>query len=103
MPTRIGTVGVAIGCAGFEPVEDERGKKDLFGNTLQVTRKAVADGLASIGVAVMGEADESTPAVVVRGFKVTPTDRKLSKDDMTIDPSQDIYIRSLGHKTGYLT
>jgi coenzyme F420-0:L-glutamate ligase / coenzyme F420-1:gamma-L-glutamate ligase len=98
MPTRIGTVGVAIGCAGFEPVEDERGKKDLFGNTLQVTRKAVADGLASVGVAVMGEANESTPAVVVRGFKVTPTDRKLSKEDMTIDPSQDIYIRSLGHK-----
>ena len=98
MPTRIGTVGVAIGCAGFEPVEDERGKKDLFGNILQVTRKAVADGLASMGVAVMGEANESTPAVVIRGFKFTPTDRKLSKDDMTIDPSQDIYIRSLGHK-----
>lgn len=98
MPTRIGTVGVAIGCAGFEPVEDERGKKDLFGNILQVTRKAVADGLASMGVAVMGEANESTPAVVIRGFKVTPTDRKLSKDDMTIDPSQDIYIRSLRHK-----
>jgi coenzyme F420-0:L-glutamate ligase / coenzyme F420-1:gamma-L-glutamate ligase len=98
MPTRIGTVGVAIGCAGFEPVEDERGKQDLFGNILQVTRKAVADGLASMGVAVMGEANESTPAVVIRGFKVTPTDRKLSKDDITIDPSQDIYIRSLGHK-----
>jgi coenzyme F420-0:L-glutamate ligase len=98
MPTRIGTVGVAIGCAGFEPVEDERGKKDLFGNILQVTRKAIADGLAAAGVAVMGEANESTPAVVIRGFKVTPTDRKLSKDDMTIDPSQDIYIRGLGHK-----
>ena len=98
MPTRIGTVGVAIGCAGFEPVEDERGKKDLFGNILQVTRKAVADGLASMGVAVMGEANESIPAVVIRGFKVTPTDRRLSKDDMRIDPSQDIYIRSLGHK-----
>ena len=100
MPTRIGTVGVAIGCAGFEPIEDERGKKDLFGNILQVTRKAVADGLSSIGVATMGEADESTPAVIVRGFKVTPTDRKLSKEDMTIDPSQDIYIRGLGHKLG---
>jgi coenzyme F420-0:L-glutamate ligase / coenzyme F420-1:gamma-L-glutamate ligase len=98
MPTRIGTVGVAIGCSGFEPVEDERGKKDLFGNILQVTRKAVADGLAAAGVAVMGEANESTPAVVIRGFKVTPTDRKLSKDDMTIDPSQDIYIKSLEHK-----
>jgi F420-0:gamma-glutamyl ligase len=60
-----------------------------------VTLKAVADGLAATGVAVMGEGSESIPAVIIRGFKVTPTDRKLSKDDMTIDPSQDIYIRGL--------
>jgi coenzyme F420-0:L-glutamate ligase len=95
MPTRIGTVGVAIACSGFEPVEDERGKKDLFGNVLRVTFRAVADGLAATGVAIMGEGRESIPAVVVRGFKVTPTDRKLSKHDMAIDPEQDIYIRGL--------
>jgi coenzyme F420-0:L-glutamate ligase / coenzyme F420-1:gamma-L-glutamate ligase len=95
MPTRIGTVGVAIGCSGFEPVEDERGKKDLFGNVLKVTFKAVADGLAAMGVAVMGEANEAIPAVVIRGFRVTSTDRKLSKDDMTIEPDQDIYLRGL--------
>jgi coenzyme F420-0:L-glutamate ligase len=101
MPTRIGTVGVAIGCSGFEPVEDERGKKDLFGNVLRVTLRAIADGLAATGVMVMGEGSESIPAVIVRGFKVTPTDRKLSKDDMTIDPEQDIYIRGLGRKRKY--
>jgi coenzyme F420-0:L-glutamate ligase len=95
MPTRIGTVGVAIACSGFEPVEDERGKKDLFGNVLRVTFRAVADGLAATGVAIMGEGSESIPAVVVRGFKVTPTDRKLSKHDMAIDPEQDIYLRGL--------
>ena len=95
MPTRIGTVGVAIACSGFEPVEDERGKKDLFGNFLRVTFRAVADGLAATGVAIMGEGSESIPAVVVRGFKITPTDRSLSKHDMAIDPEQDIYIRGL--------
>ena len=47
-----------------------RGKKDLFGNILRVTMRAVADGLASIGVALMGESRESTPVVVVRGFEV---------------------------------
>ena len=95
MPTRIGTVGVAIACSGFEPVEDERGKKDLFGNVLRVTFRAVADGLAATGVAIMGEGSESIPAVAVRGFKITPTDRSLSKHDMAIDPEQDIYIRGL--------
>jgi coenzyme F420-0:L-glutamate ligase/coenzyme F420-1:gamma-L-glutamate ligase len=95
MPTRIGTVGVAIGCSGFEPVEDERGKKDLFGNVLRVTLRAIADGLATTGVLMMGEGSESIPAVLIRDFKVTPTDRRLSKDDMTIGPDQDIYIRGL--------
>lgn len=95
MPTRIGTTGVAIACAGFEPVEDQRGKHDLFGNVLRVTFKAVADGLATMGVAVMGESDESTPAAVVRGAKVTWSDKKFSWRDMAVAPAQDIYLRSL--------
>jgi coenzyme F420-0:L-glutamate ligase len=95
MPTRIGTIGVAIASAGFEPVEDQRGKRDLFGNILKVTFKAVADGLASIGVAVMGESDESIPVVVIRGAKIVTTNRKLCCYDMVVDAAQDIYIRGL--------
>jgi len=34
MPARIGTSGVAIACAGIEPVLDMRSKKDLDGNPL---------------------------------------------------------------------
>ncbi len=95
MPTRIGTTGVAIACAGFEPVEDLRGKKDLFGNVLKYTLKAVADGLATMGVAVMGESDESTPAAVVRGAKVSWSERKFSWRDMVVEPAQDIYLRGV--------
>ncbi|AIC17251.1 F420-0:gamma-L-glutamate ligase [Nitrososphaera viennensis EN76] len=95
MPTRIGTTGVAIACAGFEPVEDLRGKKDLFGNVLRVTFRAVADGLATMGVAAMGESDESTPAAVVRGARVQWTNKKLSWRDMAVAPEQDIYLRGL--------
>jgi len=29
-PLRLGCVGIALGCAGIEPVEDIRGRKDLF-------------------------------------------------------------------------
>lgn len=94
MPTRIGTTGVAIACAGFEPVEDLRGRRDLFGNVLRVTFKAVADGIATMGVAVMGESDESTPAAVVRGAKVKWSDEKFSWRHMAVEPEQDIYLRS---------
>ena len=95
MPTRIGTTGLAISCAGFKPVEDFRGRCDLFGNVLRVTFKAVADGLATMGVAVMGESDESIPVAVVRGATVTWSDEKLSWRDMAVEPQQDIYLRSL--------
>jgi coenzyme F420-0:L-glutamate ligase/coenzyme F420-1:gamma-L-glutamate ligase len=93
MPTRIGTTGVAIGCAGFEPVEDQRGKRDLFGNILRVTFKATADSFATMGVAVMGESNESTPAAVVRGANVFWSDRKFSWKDMAVEKSEDIYLR----------
>jgi coenzyme F420-0:L-glutamate ligase/coenzyme F420-1:gamma-L-glutamate ligase len=93
MPTRIGTTGVAIACAGFEPVEDLRGRKDLFGNVLKYTFRAVADGLSTMGVAVMGESDESTPAAVVRGAKVAWSEKKFSWKHMAVSPSQDIYLR----------
>ena len=52
MPTRIGCTGIAIGVSGFDPVDDERGKTDLYGKKLKVTFKATADCLATIGVLI---------------------------------------------------
>jgi len=43
MPARVGTTGVAISCAGIEPVNDMRAEKDLDGNPLKVTFQAVVD------------------------------------------------------------
>lgn len=96
MPGRIGTIGVAIANAGFEPTEDERGKKDLFGRVLRVSFKAVSDSLATMAVAVMGEGNESIPAAVIRGKEVTSTHRKLSWRDTTVLADQDLYLRGLG-------
>jgi coenzyme F420-0:L-glutamate ligase / coenzyme F420-1:gamma-L-glutamate ligase len=98
MPTRIGTTGIAISCAGFEPVEDQRGKNDLFGNILKVTLKAVADSLATIGVSAMGESNELIPAVVIRNIKVIATDKKLSWHDMAVDATEDIYMRAVQYQ-----
>jgi coenzyme F420-0:L-glutamate ligase / coenzyme F420-1:gamma-L-glutamate ligase len=95
MPGRIGTIGVAIANAGFEPTEDERGNIDLFGRVLRVSFRAVADTIATMAVAVMGEGNESIPAAVIRGVIVTRTDRRLSSRDMTVDADQDLYLRGL--------
>ena len=74
---RIGTVGTAIGCAGLTVVEDQRGAgRDLFGRVLQATQVAIADSVAALAALAMGEADEGTPAAIVRG-----AGRWVSDDD----------------------
>jgi coenzyme F420-0:L-glutamate ligase len=65
---RAGCSGVAIGCAGIPSVIDDRGRSDLFGRRLEVTKRAVADNITSAAELVMGEADECTPAAIVRGL-----------------------------------
>lgn len=74
---RIGTVGTAIGCAGLQMLEDRRGTgQDLYGRTLQATIIAVADSIAAMASLAMGEGDEGTPVVVVRG-----AERWVTEDD----------------------
>ena len=65
---RLGTVGVAIGISGLPGLIDERGWKDLFDYTLQITVVGVADELAAAASLVMGQAAEGTPVVHIRGF-----------------------------------
>jgi len=65
---RLGCSGVAIGSAGIPSVIDDRGRSDLFGRKLEVTKRAIADNIASAAELVMGEADECTPAAIIRGI-----------------------------------
>ena len=95
MPTRIGTIGIAIAVAGFEPVQDLRGTKDLFGNTLRVTLKATADSIATAANMIMGESNESIPIVLVRNLEVAMSDRALDWNDLAIPSDQCIYVRGL--------
>ena len=70
-PLRLGTTGFAIGCAGIESVEDTRGSVDLFGRRIQITARAIADGIAASAQLVMGEASEQVPFAVIRDAPVT--------------------------------
>jgi coenzyme F420-0:L-glutamate ligase/coenzyme F420-1:gamma-L-glutamate ligase len=67
-PWRIGTVGVAIGCAGFPAILDLRGQADLFGRPLRVTVVGHADEIASAASLLMGQANEARPVILVRGL-----------------------------------
>ncbi|MFN4089114.1 MAG: coenzyme F420-0:L-glutamate ligase [Alphaproteobacteria bacterium] len=75
---RNGTVGVAIGSYGVEPLTDLRGQPDLFGRALQVTTVGQADEIAAAGSLVMGQAAEATPVVLVRGLAFAASDLPAS-------------------------
>jgi len=94
-PLRMGTRGVAVGVAGFKPVKDCRGQEDLFKKPLLITRHAVADDLASAAHLVMGEADEATPAALIRGAPVTFAE-SVHSEEMIIDPDECVYMKSFG-------
>lgn len=97
MPTRKGTVGVALAAVGVEAILDLRGKPDLFGNVLKVTSQAIADDLCSGAQVVMGEANESVPIVLVRGLS-TSAGRGYRMSSFAVDPEQCVYMRSLGYR-----
>src|ERR1700722_3499887 len=66
---RQGTAGVAIGGAGLPALVDLRGRPDLFGRTLEVSVIGFADEVAAAASLVMGQADEATPVVLIRGLR----------------------------------
>lgn len=95
MPGRLGTSGVALATAGFKPLQDERGKHDLFGNPMLVTQRGIADSICVCAQMVMGERDEATPLAVVRNTGVELADLELGVEDVAIDWRMCIYIQSL--------
>lgn len=97
-PTRKGTTGVAIAASGIEAVLDMRGRHDLFGNVLRVTSQAVADDISSASELLMGESDEATPIVLVRGIReslLKDVDYGSKKFSIAMDDC--VYLRSLGY------
>jgi coenzyme F420-0:L-glutamate ligase / coenzyme F420-1:gamma-L-glutamate ligase len=76
---RNGTVGLCIGLSGIPALIDERGWKDLFGYTLKITVVGIADELAAAASLMMGQANEGTPAVLVRGFPYKLTEGSLKE------------------------
>ena len=97
-PTRRGTTGVAVASSGVEAVLDMRGRKDLFGNVLKVTSQGVADDLSSAAEILMGESDEGTPMVLVRGLgRRFLRNTEYGGKRFSIPMDECVFLRSLGY------
>ena len=94
-PSRIGTTGVAIASAGIDHIHDERGKTDLFGNSMRVTQKAIADDLSSAAQLLMGECNELIPIVIIRDSNFHIIKNKDKSSSFSIGPDECIFIKGL--------
>ena len=87
-PWREGLVEVAIGVAGFRPMLDFRGKRDLTGRELHHTVVATADELAAAAGLLMDK-DSGIPAVLVRGYPFQRGDGSAA--ELLRDRSKDLF------------
>ncbi len=88
---RLGQAEVAIGCAGLQPLDDWRGRKDAHGQELEATLIAVADEAAAAADLVRSK-DSRVPVVIIRGL-----DRFVTAEDgpgataMRRPPAEDLF------------
>jgi coenzyme F420-0:L-glutamate ligase/coenzyme F420-1:gamma-L-glutamate ligase len=95
VPLRIGTTGLALAVAGFKPIRDSRGSKDLFGKSIVITRQAVADDLASAAHLLMGEATEKTPLVLIKDAPLDFDEGVYGSADMMMPFKECIFMNIL--------
>ena len=93
-PLRMGTIGIALGVAGFEPVRDCRSGKDIYGKSVFITRHCVADDLSSAAHMIMGETNERTPAVLIKGASVKMTESS-DMNALNISVEECLYMGAL--------
>ncbi len=89
VPSRLGVTAFALACCGLDPIRNEIGKPDLFDSPLKITNEAVADQLATAANAVMGNADQSCPAAIIRDHGIPHSDFCGWIDG--IEPDDDLF------------
>lgn len=87
-PFRDGSIGIAIGTAGIQPLDAHENRQDLDGRTLEVTSTATADQIAAASDLLAGQADEGTPVILFRGLKCAG---EGSAQELIRDPNRDLY------------
>ncbi|MBS7646971.1 coenzyme F420-0:L-glutamate ligase [Candidatus Bathyarchaeota archaeon] len=97
IPLRKGTIGIALAVAGFKPIEDYRGLKDLYGKEIVITQRAVAEDLASAAHLLMGESAERNPVVLVKEAPLKFDDGFYGPEDLALPNNQCVFMSAFGH------
>ena len=88
-PWRFGIIDLAIGVAGFRPLEDLRGTPDADGRRMAATIRGVADEIASAAELVLGKSARR-PLALVRGASPPPGEGTV-RGDVLLPPEMDLF------------
>jgi F420-0:gamma-glutamyl ligase len=95
LPLRWGATGISLAFSGIEPVRSYKGRNDLFGRPLGLSRTNIVDTIAATAVLIMGEGAEQTPLAVLREIPaVTFVSRDPSADEIAArhtPPEEDMF------------
>lgn len=101
VPLRWGMMGISIGFSGLKPFIEKSGTPDIFGRKLQFTKVNVVDSLSSLGVVMMGEADEQTPLLIIRGANFAEFTDQDFYDDFIVEREDDMFAPLLSVFNGH--
>lgn len=90
-PLRWGHFGISIGFFGFRPVYWYEKQKDIFGRKLVHHCQNLVDALAAIGVIYMGEGNEQTPLLVIRGFSKISFSARSHLEEFWVARQDDLF------------
>lgn len=99
-PLRAGVTAHAVGYAGMKGVRDYRGRKDLSGRKMKISRTNVADSIATAAALAMGEGAERRPLALVTDAPVEFAE-KIDRNETCIAPEDDLFhpfLKSLERK-----
>ncbi len=91
LPGKKGVVSMSIGSAGFLPVKDYRGTRDIFGKKFVYSSANCADALAAAAGIMMGEGNEQQPLAIISRPPVTFFSKRTKNSDVIVKNSDDIY------------
>ncbi len=90
LPLRSGVINAAVAYSGFKGVQNNIGKKDIYGRKLKTTLVNAADSLATAAGFLMGEAAQKTPLALIENTPVIWTE-KSCKGEMKYPLKYDLY------------
>jgi len=89
-PFRSGVTNFALASHNIQSLIDLKGEEDIFGNKLKGTEIASADELASAAGLLMGQGNEGTPVILIKGFNKSAYEIN-NAFDLIVNENDDLY------------